>query len=94
MSNSFHTDVFPANSSSSEMKCMFCGKTLSRSDANSADDYGLHVETRDKWCCDECNQLVTIPNRVIKSIIDAHGPNKKEYLEMLASIAVSNYKQF
>lgn len=68
-----------------KLQCIYCGKELTDIETNNADDYGLHPETRSKVCCCDCDQLITIPNRLLKSVVDSNGADKKRHLEKAVS---------
>lgn len=70
-------------------RCIFCGKELSDIEVNNADDYGLHPETRFKDCCNSCDRLVTIPNRMLKKIVDTPDCDREKYIKRLISYLMS-----
>lgn len=54
----------------SSLHCCYCGCLLDKDHRFSADDLGLHSDTRNKDCCEKCNKLVTATNRELKMALD------------------------
>ena len=57
------------------MKCMYCGKELVDNGHN-PEDFGLHTPYMDfsnKCTCNDCNNLITITNRLLKNVLDSNG---------------------
>lgn len=67
---------------SSSMRCYYCGCILTPDNRFSADDIGLHSDTRNKECCSSCNKLITQTNRELKMAIDNNNiVTKKVHLQ-------------
>lgn len=54
--------------------CKYCKKTF-KGWGNNPADFGLHYDDKDiygrEFCCDRCNLLVTMTDRMIKNVIDS-----------------------
>ena len=61
--------------------CMYCGKRIPKRQAHNPEDYGLHPELNDKYSCDTCNTLITIPNRMLSLLLTSD--NKSAHLDLL-----------
>lgn len=68
---------------SSSMRCYYCGCILG-DEHYSADDLGLHSDTRNNECCARCNKLITATNRELKMALDDFNiVSKKTHLQQI-----------
>lgn len=76
------------------MKCCFCGKKIERKNAHNPEDFGLHSNpTMKDSCCEICNLLIVIPNRMLKSDYIEKGLEKEDVCNKLISY-FSSIKKF
>ena len=67
--------------------CCYCSKEYQIDEINSADDYGLHPETKQKHCCHRCNELITSTNRNLAMFLkNGDKVNLINIIERLQSI--------
>ena len=81
------------------MKCMYCGKDIKINESHNPEDFGLHTPYLDfsnKRTCNDCNALVTIPNRLIKGVLDTnyseHSLDKLDsYIKLLREEIIKKF---
>ncbi len=71
-------------------RCYYCGTELTEYNNNNAEDYGLHKDTQNKFCCDKCNSSITIPNRCFANYIKS---GDKHHLEMAIAFICNEIKK-